>query len=106
MIIIYFARLSFTDYFQESGVVILRSSTGLEDEDEGVDDEVESDSDSGLGGSVPPCSVIFVGANVSTGKSSMRMAKTSGREKKVGPSLMTSRKILLLLWMWEDLMEG
>ena len=60
-------------------MVILR--TGLEDlEDEGVDDEVESDSDSGLGGSVPPCSVTFIGANVSTGKSSMR---SKSRDKKV-----------------------
>ena len=57
---------------QESGVVILRNSLDTqEDEDEGVD-EVDSDSDSGLGGSVPPCSVTFIGANVMTGKSSMR----------------------------------
>ena len=56
-------------------MVILRNDNdaGLdhEDDDEGVD-EIESDSDSGLGGSVPPCSVIFIGANVSIGKSSMR----------------------------------
>ena len=53
-------------------MVILRNSFDTqEDEDEGVD-EVDSDSDSGLGGSVPPCSVTFIGANVSTGKSSMR----------------------------------
>ena len=69
--------------FQESGVVILRNDNdaGLdhEDDDEGVD-EVESDSDSGLGGSVPPCSVIFIGANVSIGKSSMR---SKPRDKKV-----------------------
>merc|ERR1712008_631951 len=65
---------------KESGVVILRNG-GLdhEDDDEGVDDEVESDSDSGLGGSVPPCSVTFIGANVSTGKSSMR---SKSRDKK------------------------
>ena len=54
-------------------MVILRNSLDntQDDEDEGVD-EVDSDSDSGLGGSVPPCSVTFIGANVSTGKSSMR----------------------------------
>jgi len=65
---------------KESGVVILRNG-GLdhEDDDEGVDEEVESDSDSGLGGSVPPCSVTFIGANVSTGKSSMR---SKSRDKK------------------------
>ena len=68
-------------FFQESGVVILRTGLDHEDlEDEGVDDEVESDSDSGLGGSVPPCSVTFIGANVSTGKSSMR---SKSRDKKV-----------------------
>lgn len=65
---------------QESGVVILRNSLDQEDVDEGVD-EVESDSDSGLGGSVPPCSVTFIGANVTTGKSSMRISKTSGDKK-------------------------
>merc|ERR1712228_92070 len=65
---------------KESGVVILRTGLDHEDlEDEGVDDEVESDSDSGLGGSVPPCSVTFIGANVSTGKSSMR---SKSRDKK------------------------
>ena len=76
--------------FQESGVVILRNG-GLdhEDDDEGVDEEVESDSDSGLGGSVPPCSVTFIGANVSTGKSSMR---SKSRDKKVSHIL--SFKIL------------
>ena len=62
---------------QDSGVVILKND--IEDEDEGVDEE-ESDSDSGLGGSVPPCSVTFIGANVSTGKSSMR---SKPRDKKV-----------------------
>ena len=62
-------------------MVILRTGLDHEDlEDEGVDDEVESDSDSGLGGSVPPCSVTFIGANVSTGKSSMR---SKSRDKKV-----------------------
>ena len=63
-------------------MVILRNDhAGLdhEEEDEGVD-EVESDSDSGLGGSVPPCQVIFIGANVSIGKSSMR---SKPRDKKV-----------------------
>ena len=61
-------------------MVILRNGLDHEDDDEGVDDEVESDSDSGLGGSVPPCSVTFIGANVSTGKSSMR---SKSRDKKV-----------------------
>ena len=62
-------------------MVILRNGLDHEDDDEGVDgDEVESDSDSGLGGSVPPCSVTFVGANVTTGKSSMR---SKSRDKKV-----------------------
>lgn len=65
---------------KESGVVILRNGLDHEDDDdEGVDDDQESDSDSGLGGSVPPCSVTFVGANVSTGKSSMR---SKSRDKK------------------------
>lgn len=59
-------------FFQESGVVILRNLDNQEDEDDEGVDEVDSDSDSGLGGSVPPCSVTFIGANVSTGKSSMR----------------------------------
>merc|ERR1712156_777128 len=69
---------------KESGVVILRNletSTQDEDEDEGVD-EVVSDSDSGLGGSVPPCSVTFIGANVSTGKSSMRLSKPRDFKKR------------------------
>jgi len=60
---------------KESGVIALSKKNGnldQDDFDEGVDDEVESDSDSGLGGSVPPCSVTFVGANVQTGKSSLR----------------------------------
>ena len=62
-------------------MVILRNGLDHEDDDdEGVDDDQESDSDSGLGGSVPPCSVTFVGANVSTGKSSMR---SKSRDKKV-----------------------
>jgi len=65
---------------KESGVVILRNGLDHEDDDdEGVDDDQESDSDSGLGGSVPPCSVTFVGANVSTGKSSLR---SKSRDKK------------------------
>ena len=53
-------------------MVILRNLDNQEDEDDEGVDEVDSDSDSGLGGSVPPCSVTFIGANVSTGKSSMR----------------------------------
>ena len=55
-----------------------------DDFDEGVDDEVESDSDSGLGGSVPPCSVTFVGANVQTGKSSLR---SKSKDIKVRPDV-------------------
>ena len=47
--------------------------------------EEESDSDSGLGASVPPCSVIFIGANVSTGKSSIKLRP---RDKKVCKVLM------------------
>ena len=71
-------------------MVILRND-GLdqEDDDEGVD-EVESDSDSGLGGSVPPCSVIFIGANVSIGKSSIRSKPRN--DKKVGECLLLNRK--------------
>jgi hypothetical protein len=66
-------------------VVILRNGLDHEDDDdEGVDDDQESDSDSGLGGSVPPCSVTFVGANVSTGKSSMR---SKSRDKKVSHNI-------------------
>ena len=36
---------------------------GLDEEDDDQDEglEEESDSDSGLGASVPPCSVIFIG---------------------------------------------
>ena len=58
-------------FFQETGVVIIKNGLDQEDEDEGV--EEESDSDSGLGASVPPCAVIFIGANVSTGKSSIKL---------------------------------
>ena len=58
--------------------MIIKNGLDQEDEDEGV--EEESDSDSGLGSSVPPCSVIFIGANVSTGKSSIKLRP---RDKKV-----------------------
>merc|ERR1719232_761875 len=63
---------------KETGVVIIKNGLDQEDEDEGV--EEESDSDSGLGSSVPPCSVIFIGANVSTGKSSIKLRP---RDKKL-----------------------
>merc|ERR1711997_638951 len=66
-----------------SGVVILRNGLDHEDDDdEGVDDDQESDSDSGLGGSVPPCSVTFIGANVSTGRASMR-AKSRDKKRNI-----------------------
>ena len=58
--------------------MIIKNGLDQEDEDEGM--EEESDSDSGLGASVPPCSVIFIGANVSTGKSSIKLRP---RDKKV-----------------------
>ena len=75
-------------------MVILRTGLDHEDlEDEGVDDEVESDSDSGLGGSVPPCSVTFIGANVSTGKSSMR---SKSRDKKVNISRREAARLSVL----------
>ena len=74
-------------------MVILRNGLDHEDDDdEGVDDDQESDSDSGLGGSVPPCSVTFVGANVSTGKSSMR---SKSRDKKVSHLYFHTRTLLL-----------
>ncbi len=63
-------------------MVLIDTRDGLEAEDD-LDDEGldESDSDSGLGSStVPPCTVIFIGANVSTGKSSMR---SKPKERKV-----------------------
>ncbi len=82
-------------------MVILASRNSLdqdEDPDEGLDgDEVESDSDSGLGGSVPPCSVIFVGANVSTGKSSMRgISRNNHGDKKVAYIFYYSQRLFML----------
>ena len=78
-------------FFQETGVVIIKNGLDQdqEDEDEGL--EEESDSDSGLGASVPPCAVIFIGANVSTGKSSIKLRP---RDKKVN-YLRTYFKIFL-----------
>lgn len=61
---------------QDSGIVILRGSTVAssvdggeeEEEEETADDDEVDDPDR----PVSPCNVTFVGANVNTGKSSMR----------------------------------
>ena len=65
-------------FFQETGVVIIKN--GLDQDQEDEDEGLEEESDSGLGASVPPCAVIFIGANVSTGKSSIKLRP---RDKKV-----------------------
>lgn len=49
------------------GVILLEGGTSAES-----GDGRDSDSDSGLGATVRPCAVTFVGANVITGKSSLR----------------------------------
>ena len=82
-------------FFQETGVVIIKNGLDQdqEDEDEGL--EEESDSDSGLGASVPPCAVIFIGANVSTGKSSIKLRP---RDKKVNYLHTYFKKILIFFF--------
>ena len=69
--------------FQDSGVILLDGGGGGSASTDGLDDDFSEDSDDSdidVHRPVPPCNVVFVGANVDTGKSSLR---SKARPKKV-----------------------
>lgn len=65
---------------QDSGVIILAENGVGSSTDDFGDSEDSDDSEIDVHRPVSPCNIVFVGANVATGKSSIRHR---GKQKKV-----------------------